>query len=144
MASLQIDEIQAPPAVDIEHTKGAAVVVEAVEESESSSTDEKEATTDDWVYPHPTSFTITERPIDEIQQLKVRRVAIVMSVALTWTWRTRSQSSALACQGLTLVFCYQQRCRGSTLPSLTRTQTSSVYPILAHCLILIGIQGGTW
>ncbi len=26
---------------------------------------------DDWTYPHPTDFTLTERPIDAVRELKV-------------------------------------------------------------------------
>ena len=73
MASLQLDDIKAPPAVSPEDVKNAGIVIEAVEaeSSEASSSDEKQVKDDEWTYPHPTDFKISEHNIDEIRELKV-------------------------------------------------------------------------
>ena len=73
MASLQLDNIVAPAATDMEDIKQAGVVIEAIPGSE----DESSGTVDDWTYPHPTTFKLTEQPIDEIRKMRVSKCCYV-------------------------------------------------------------------
>ena len=71
MASFQLDDIGAPALTDPTDLKEPTVVIEAADSSASSSTDKKGPSTEDWVYPHPTDFKISEHPIDEVRKLRV-------------------------------------------------------------------------
>jgi hypothetical protein len=71
---MQLDAIVAQPALNADRIKAAGVIIETLEDSGSSSADDKDAAVDEWIYPHPTTFSLTERPIDEIRQLKVMLV----------------------------------------------------------------------
>ncbi|KAK5676000.1 hypothetical protein LTS10_011289 [Elasticomyces elasticus] len=69
MASFQLDD-KVLPTPSLDDLKDATVVIEAIDDSGNSSSDEQRAA-DDWIYPHPTTFTISEHPIDEVRELKV-------------------------------------------------------------------------
>ncbi|KAK5701642.1 hypothetical protein LTR97_004460 [Elasticomyces elasticus] len=66
MASFQLDD-KVLPTPNLDDLKDATVVIEAIDDSGNSSSDEQRA----WIYPHPTDFTISEHPIDEVRELKV-------------------------------------------------------------------------
>ena len=69
MASLQL-EAHLPP--DMNLPKDATVVTDIEKGSTSSiSSSNAVAADDEWVYPYPTEFKLTEKPIDEIRELKV-------------------------------------------------------------------------
>jgi len=72
MASLALDGVQALPDDVADHMKNATVIVEAVEDSTSDSSTGLATPEDDVFYPHPTSFTLSEHPIDQARELKVR------------------------------------------------------------------------
>lgn len=71
MASLQLDDKTLPQA-EAQDIKHATVVIEATDDNGNSSSEDRQVATEDWTYPHPTSFTISEHPIDEFRELKVR------------------------------------------------------------------------
>lgn len=72
MASYQLDQTQLPPLVDPNELDKSAVIIETVEDERSDTpTDIKDVSQDDWVYPYPTSFKISEHPTDEVRTLKV-------------------------------------------------------------------------
>jgi hypothetical protein len=74
MASFELDGIKAPPLVDAPDIKNGAVIIEAANEENGTSAHEgpNGVKTEDWVYPHPTDFKLSERPIDDITPLRVR------------------------------------------------------------------------
>jgi len=71
MASFQLDAIQAPALTDPEDLKEPTVVIEAADDTASSSLDDKSASTEESVYPHPTDFKISEHSIDQVRKLRV-------------------------------------------------------------------------
>ena len=76
MASLELQEVRDPHVADGTPLLEAALVTEVERDTLSSSsptfTDEDE----DWVYPHPTDFRLTEAPIDEVRELKVAVIGV--------------------------------------------------------------------
>ncbi|KAK3656006.1 hypothetical protein LTR56_003137 [Elasticomyces elasticus] len=73
MASFQLDD-KVLPTPSLDDLKDATVVIEAIDDSGNSSSDEHRPA-DDYSYSHPTTFTISEHPIDEIRELKVAVIA---------------------------------------------------------------------
>ena len=70
MASLELDDALAIPPPD----KGTAkdvLITELERDSTNSSSPTTEEHDNDWIYPHPTDFKLTEKPIDELRELKV-------------------------------------------------------------------------
>ncbi|KAK4901803.1 hypothetical protein LTR27_001575 [Elasticomyces elasticus] len=82
MASFQLDD-KVLPTPSLDDLKDATVVIEAIDDSGNSSSDEQRAA-DDWVYPHPTPFTISEHSIDEVRELKYVYPAYYFPETSTW------------------------------------------------------------
>lgn len=78
MASLELDDTLAILPEDA-GTKKHVTVTEVENDSTSSSTPTTDIQDDDWVYPWPTDFKLTEKPIDEIRELKVAVIGAGLS-----------------------------------------------------------------
>lgn len=70
MASLELDDALALPPED-KGTKKDVLITEIEHDSTNSSSPVNKDIDDEWFYPHPTVFQLTEAPIDEIRQLSV-------------------------------------------------------------------------
>ena len=70
MASL---ELEAPFENSVPLQKYATVISEIENDSSTSSFSSKPdaVENDEWYYPHPTDFKLSEKPIDEVRELKV-------------------------------------------------------------------------
>lgn len=123
MASLQLDGQQGLPPAVADSIKDPTVVVEAVEDSASSSSSLAATPEDDVYYPHPTDFELSEHPIDEIRQLKVSVPATELD-AVSAADQYRSPSLAEACLGLLLAYCCLSKYLAFSLPYSKRMPIS--------------------
>lgn len=73
MASIALEATLDPDPIP-SNSEISVAEFEKYQSSSSLASSENLVTTaveDDWVYPHPTDFTLTERPIDAVRELKV-------------------------------------------------------------------------
>ncbi|KAF2765584.1 FAD/NAD(P)-binding domain-containing protein [Teratosphaeria nubilosa] len=82
MASLQTDGIEAPASNDKADIPNGTVIIEAAVNEAGDVTAEDAnagAAKEDWVYPHPTDFKLSEHPVDEIRPLRVAVIGAGLS-----------------------------------------------------------------
>ena len=71
MASTELEEWHVPTVRDEASVKENGIVNELEKHSLNSSASSTDNVDDEWIYPHPTDFKLTEQPIDEVRELKV-------------------------------------------------------------------------
>lgn len=79
MASLELDDSLAIPPNDAGTKKDVLITAIEKDSANSSTLNSTDDSESDFYYPHPTDFKLTEKPIDEIRELKVAIIGAGLS-----------------------------------------------------------------